>query len=128
MNRHWFVACAVTGLMVQAGSAFSQEAILPQGVPGLRDRGEEKQQREDARDSRMKQQGQGPNYRVQGKSQGGAGGATEGAPQGSSRQETGLAHRSVNPGQATGMRVLRGEVKQAGIKSIVIEDRNGKQT
>lgn len=34
---------------------------------------------------------------------------------------------TVNPGQASGMRVLRGEVKQAGIKTIVIEDRNGKQ-
>jgi hypothetical protein len=107
--------------------AFSQEAILPQGDPKLRDQAGE-QQGEEAKDLRMKQQGQGPNYRVEGKPQAGAGGATQGAPQGLSRQETGIADPSVNPGQAAGMRVLRGEVKQAGIKSIVIEERNGKQT
>jgi len=34
---------------------------------------------------------------------------------------------SINPGQASGMRVVRGEVKQATLKTIVIEDRNGKE-
>jgi hypothetical protein len=127
MNRQWFVACTLVGLVGHVAFAFSQEAILPQGDPRLRDQGAS-QQREDAKDSRMKQQGQGPNYRVEGKPQGGTGGATAGAPQGTSRQDTGIADPSVNPGQATGMRVLRGEVKQAGIKSIVIEDRAGKQS
>jgi hypothetical protein len=127
MNRQWFAASAIAGVLCGAVSAFAQEAILPQGDPRLRDQAGE-QQREEAKDSRMKQQGQGPNYRVEGKPQAGTRGATEGAPQGMARQETGMADPSVNPGQATSMRVLRGEVKQAGIKSIVIEDRNGKQT
>jgi hypothetical protein len=126
MNRQWFVPYAVAGLICQTVPAFSQEAILPQGDPRLRDQAG--QQREEAKDSRIKQQGQGPNYRVEGKPQGGRRAATEGAPQGLSRQETGIADPSVNPGQAAGMRVLRGKVKEAGIKSMVIEDRNGKQT
>jgi hypothetical protein len=126
MDRQWFVACAIAGLLCQAGSVFSQEAILPQGDPRLRDQPGD-QQREQAADSRKKQQGQGPNYRVEGKKHPGTSGATEGAPQGLNRQDTGIADPTVNPGQASGMRVLRGEVKQAGIKSIVIEDRNGKQ-
>ena len=49
------------------------------------------------------------------------------APNGPSRQDTGISDPSVNPGQASGMRVVHGEVKQAGIKSIVIEERSGKQ-
>src|SRR6476659_11052414 len=46
---------------------------------------------------------------------------------GASRQETGIADRSVNPGQASGMRVVRGEVKPATLKTIVVEDANGKE-
>ena len=46
---------------------------------------------------------------------------------GTSRQETGIADPSVNPGQASGMRVVRGEVKQATLKTIVVEDANGKE-
>ena len=126
MDRRCFVACAIMGVLCQSVSVFSQEAILPQGDPRLRDQPGDPH-REQAAESRKKQQGQGPNYRVEGKPQGGAGGATEGTPPGLKRQETGMADPSVNPGQASGMRVLRGEVKQAGIKSIVIEDRNGKQ-
>jgi hypothetical protein len=126
MNRRRFVAYAIMGMLCQTGSVFSQEAILPQGDPRLRNQ-QADQQREQAAESRKKQQGQGPNYRVEGKPQGGTSGATEGAPPGLSRQETGMADPSVNPGQASGMRVLRGEVKQAGIKSIVIEDHRGKE-
>ena len=46
---------------------------------------------------------------------------------GTSRQETGIADPSVNPGQTSGMRVVRGEVKQATLKTIVVEDANGKE-
>lgn len=42
-------------------------------------------------------------------------------------QETGIADPSVNPGQASGMRIVRGEVKQATLKTIVVEDSNGKE-
>ena len=125
MNTLWFVAYLMMAVLWQIAPVFSQEAILPQGDPRLRDQPTDKHQ--DAAESRLKQQGQGPNYRVQGKPQGGTGGTTAGAPNGLSRQETGMDDPTVNPGQASGMRVLRGEVKQAGIKTIVIEDRNGKQ-
>ncbi|HKR80764.1 MAG TPA: hypothetical protein VJR69_13740 [Nitrospira sp.] len=125
MNTQWFVAYLMMAVLWQVAPVFSQEAILPQGDPRLREQSTDKHQ--DAAESRLKQQGQGPNYRVQGKPQGGTGGTTAGAPNGLSRQETGMDDPTVNPGQASGMRVLRGEVKQAGIKTIVIEDRNGKQ-
>ena len=125
MNTQWFVAYLMMAVLWQVAPVFSQEAILPQGDPRLREQPTDKHQ--DAAESRLKQQGQGPNYRVQGKPQGGTGGTTAGAPNGLSRQETGMDDPTVNPGQASGMRVLRGEVKQAGIKTIVIEDRNGKQ-
>ena len=38
-----------------------------------------------------------------------------------------LADPSVSSGQASGMRILHGEVKQATLKTIVIEDSSGKQ-
>ena len=88
MNTQWFVAYAVMSVLCQAVPAFSQEAILPQGDPRLRDAVEE---RAEARDRRLKQQGQG------------------------------------GEGQASGMRIVRGEVKQATLKTIVVEDANGKQ-
>lgn len=50
------------------------------------------------------------------------------AVSGTSRQETGITDPSVNPGQASGMRVVRGQVKQATLKTIVVEDANGKQS
>ncbi len=126
MNTQWFVAYLMMAVLWQAAPVFSQEAILPQGDPRLREQPAEGQ-RQERGDARLKQQGQGPNYRAQGKPQGGTGGTTAGAPNGLSRQDTGIADPTVNPGQASGMRVLRGEVKEAGIKTVVIEDRNGKQ-
>ena len=53
---------------------------------------------------------------------------TAGETPGKARQDTGLADPTVNPGQASGMRVVRGEVKQASPKTIVIEDSKGKET
>ncbi len=53
--------------------------------------------------------------------------ATTGVPNGAGRQETGISDPSVNPGQASGMRVIRGEVKQATLKTIVVEDAQGKE-
>ena len=88
MNTQWFVAYAVMGVLCQAVPALCQEAILPQGDPRLRDSVEE---RAEARERRLKQQGQG------------------------------------GEGQASGMRIVRGEVKQATLKTIVVEDANGKQ-
>ena len=53
---------------------------------------------------------------------------TAGETPGKARPDTGLADPTVNPGQASGMRVVRGEVKQASPKTIVIEDSKGKET
>lgn len=129
MNTRRVVAFALV-LMCQSIPAmpvWAQEAILPHGDPRLGEQPGERQQRTDARDRRLKQQGQGQDYRVQGQPQDGKQAATAGDPNGAKRQETGIADPSVNPGQASGMRVVRGEVKQATLKTIVIEDSNGKE-
>jgi len=55
-------------------------------------------------------------------------GQSPGDTKGKTRQDTGMSDPSVNPGQASGMRVVRGEVKQASPKTIVIEDSKGKET
>ena len=125
MNRQWLVAYAIVGMLGQSVPTLSQEAILPQGDPRLQEQSPE--QREETRQRRLKQQGQGSDLRVQGKRQGGTSGSTAGDPPGLSRQETGIADPSVNPGQASGMRVVRGHVKQATFKTIVVEDSKGKE-
>src|SRR5262249_19424483 len=51
-----------------------------------------------------------------------------GDTKGKTRQDTGMSDPSVNPGQASGMRVVLGEVKQASPKTIVIENSKGKET
>jgi hypothetical protein len=127
MNTRWVVAFGIMVLACQSVPVLGQEAILPQSDPRLRDHPAERQQRTDAHDRRLKQQGQGQDYRVEGQPQGGTQSSTGGDPKGAGRQETGIADPSVNPGQASGMRVVRGEVKQATLKTIVIEDSNGKE-
>ena len=126
MNTQWLIAYAIMGVLCQSVPVSAQEAILPQGDPRLREQ-PDKQQRGEAGERRLKQQGQGQDYRVQGKPQGGKQAPTAGEPTGPSRQETGITDPSVNPGQASGMRVVRGEVKQATLKTIVVEDANGKE-
>ncbi len=126
MNTRRLVLCVIMGVLFQTVPAFPQQAILPQGDPRLREQPPE-QQRDEIRQRRLKQQGQGSDLRVQGKRQGGTTGSTAGDPNGLSRQETGIADPSVNPGQASGMRVVRGEVKQATLKTIVVEDSNGRE-
>jgi hypothetical protein len=124
MSTQWLVAYAIMGILCQAVPALSQEAILPHGDPRLRDSDEE---RAEIRERRLTQQGQGEEYRVEGKEQGGTDAPTAGDPNGLRRQDTGIADPSVNRGQASGMRVVRGEVKQATLKTIVVEDSNGKE-
>ena len=124
MNTRSFVTYAMLGVLCQVVPALSQEAILPQGDPRLRESDEE---RAEVRERRLQQQGQGEDYRVEGKRQGGTGALTAGDRNGLRRQDTGIADPSVNPGQASGMRIVRGEVKQATLKTIVVEDSNGKE-
>ena len=126
MNTRWFFIYAIMGVLYSSVPALAQDAILPQGDPRLREQPEKPPQGE-SRDRRMKQQGQGQDYRVQGKSQGGKDAPTAGDANGPSRQDTGMADPSVNPGQAAGMRVIHGEVKQATLKTVVVEDQNGKE-
>lgn len=109
-------------------AALAEDAILPHGDPRLRDTAQDRQQQEEIRDSRLKQQGQGPNYRVDGQLQGGQRGARGGDPNGFTSQDTGLSDPSVNPGQASDAEIVRGTVKQANPKIIVVEEKNGKQT
>jgi hypothetical protein len=105
------VAFLVTFTSLVVGAyALAQDAILPQGDPRLNNSPEEQARRDATRDSRLKQQGQGPNYRVEGELQGGERQATVGDPNGPSRQDTGLADPSVNPGQASGMKRVQGRV------------------
>jgi hypothetical protein len=107
-------------------AALAEDAILPHGDPRLRDT--DMQQQEEIRDNRLKQQGQGLNYRVEGQLQGGQRGARVDDPNGLTSQDTGLSDPSVNPGQASDMEVVRGKVKQANPKIIIVEERNGKET
>jgi hypothetical protein len=125
MNRERFVAYAIVAVLCQSIPVLAQEAILPQGDPRMRDQSSE--ERGAARDRRLKQQGQGQEYRAQGKAQPGKDAPTAGNPNGTSRQDTGIADPSVNPGQASGMRVVRGEVRHATLKTIVVQDSNGKE-
>lgn len=122
------VGCLVLWSFIQAFPVLGQDAILPQGDPRLQHDAQEAQRREAIRDSRFGQQGQGPNYRVEGKLQGDARKSTVADTKGKGHQDSGLADPSVNPGQASGMRVVRGEVKQATLKTIVVEDSKGKET
>ena len=99
---------ALTGvsLMVMTSPAMAQKAILPQGDPteSSQDPTESSQeQRDDIRDKRLKQQGQGPNYRIEGKSPSKDKADTDvqaGKGPGLERQDTGLSDPTVNPGQA----------------------------
>lgn len=118
------VGYAVLWSLIQILPASGQDAILPQGDPRLQDDAQEAQRREAIRDSRFGQQGQGP----EGQFQGGARKSSVADTKGKSHQDSGLADPSVNPGQAFGMRVVRGEVKQATLKTIVVEDSKGKET
>jgi hypothetical protein len=93
--------------------AFGQAAILPQGDPRLQETGEEAAKREDIRDSRLKQQGQGSNYRIEGEPQPDTGPGDTAAidpDPNRSRQHTGMEDPSVNPGQAAGMQRIQGRV------------------
>ena len=97
MNAKRSITYAIVMLSLQTMPLLAQDAILPQGDPRLHDN---PQQREATRDRLLKQHGQGSAYRVEGSRQ-------SGDANGRARQNTGLSDPSVNPGQATGMRVLR---------------------
>jgi hypothetical protein len=91
--------------------AFAQRAILPHGDPTVEGDSKEQptdQRREEIRDQRLKQQGQGENYRIEGgpteQEQGHSSESKNKQPRtGASiqgKQDTGLSDPTVNPGQA----------------------------
>ncbi|OQW37298.1 MAG: hypothetical protein A4E19_14145 [Nitrospira sp. SG-bin1] len=107
----------------------AQEAILPQGDPRLQGpEATEQDRREEIRRNRLKQQGQGENYRIEGEPQGGTSRPTPGRTPDSGRQDTGLADPSVNPGQAAGMKSIRGEIVKSENNTHTVRQKSGDDT
>ena len=99
----------------------AQDAILPQGDTRLQTVEQESPHAREARNERLRQQGEGSSYRVEGVSQLVADtGAT-------SQENTGLSDPSVNPGQAAGTKTFRGRVLKSENNIHTIQLRNGKQ-
>ena len=114
-----FLCCAAQALPV-----WGQQPILPHGDPRKQSTEEEKARREDIRDQRLKQQGQGQNYRIEGEPhRGNAGSPSEGA--GSARQDTGISDPSVNPGQAAGMKTVHGRILDSKSDRLIVHQLNG---
>jgi hypothetical protein len=97
-------------LVFASGPTFGQRAVLSHGDPtvtaasGPEHRSDRK---EENREQRLKQQGQGPNYRIEGNPQSGRSYAPQtekGSGPGLHLQDTGVADPRVNPGQAEGSR------------------------
>lgn len=108
-------------------SVLAQDAILPKGDPRLQTVEQESAREKEARDERLKQQGQGSNYRVDGVRQGKTDKPTN-SGEAVSPGNTGLSDPSVNPGQAAGMKKFRGHVLKSVKNLHTIQLRNGKQT
>src|SRR5689334_19870218 len=79
------------------------DIILPQGDRSLQESDAVEKNREEIRKSRLKQQGQGENYRIEGELQGGSEGPKTHPTVGHDRQDTGIEDPSVNPGQSAGL-------------------------
>ena len=121
---------ALAWFLVQGLPALAQEPILPHGDPRLQSSDEERARRDEIRDQRLKQQGQGSNYRIEGERQGSPEHMppSSGDPSGPARQDTGISDPSVNPGQATGMKTIQGRVVESKADRLVVHQLNGKDT
>ncbi|MBX3300682.1 MAG: hypothetical protein KF693_00545 [Nitrospira sp.] len=108
-----------------ASPVSARDAILPQGDPRVQQSdAAEQERREEIRKNRLKQQGQGENYRIEGELQGGSRSATpDESPNG--RQNTGIADPTVNPGQATGMKSIRGEIIKSEDNTHTVRQKSG---
>ena len=117
---------AILMLSIHVVPALSQDAILPQGDPRLR--GTQAEQ-EDIRDKRLKQQGQGPNYRVEGERQRPTGKAdSAGDSNDVARQDTGISDPSVNPGQSAGMQTVQGRIITSNGDTHIVRQLSGMDT
>ena len=106
----------------------AQDAILPQGNPQLqKPDAADQDRREEIRKNRLKQQGQGENYRVEGELQGGSSGPKAEVKRGHDREQTGIEDPSVNPGQASGLKTVRGRVLKSEETALTIEQVNGEE-
>ncbi len=125
--RHTLIALSCFAFWTSLVSA--RDAILPQGDPRFQQSdAAEQEAREEIRKNRLKQQGQGDNYRVEGELQGGSKGPIIEGSQGHDREGTGIEDPSVNPGQASGLKTVRGRVIKSEEKAITIEQMNGEET
>ena len=101
------------------------DIILPQGDRSLQE-ADEAHKREEIRKNRLKQQGQGEKYRVEGELQGGSKGPKTDPAIGHNRQDTGIEDPSVNPGQSVGLKTIRGRIAKSEANTLHIEQQNGK--
>lgn len=108
-------------------AAMAQDAILPHGDPRLQTVEQQSTRDKEAHDERLKQQGQGSNYRVDGVRQGGTDKPAS-SREAAGQENTGLSDPTVNPGQAAGMKQFRGRILKSEKNVHTIQRRNGKQT
>lgn len=125
-----YVMVIIFCIPVWASLVLARDAILPQGHPRLQESDtSEHDRREEIRKKRLKQQGQGDNYRIEGERQGGT---DRSIPDPSTdlggRQDTGLADPSVNPGQAEGLRSIRGEIVNSQDNTHTVRQKSGEDT
>jgi len=125
MRPRQLLGCAVVSCFFQTSLVWSQEAILPQGDPRLRT--EDSVTQKETRDSRLKQQGQGSNYRVEGERQQSAGkSAQPGTPKNNiTRQDTGIEDPTVNPGQSSGMQTVQGRIVTSNGNTHIVRQLSG---
>jgi hypothetical protein len=121
------IYCTALCCTAPALPAWSQEPILPHGDPRKQSSEEENTRREDIRDQRLKQQGQGQNYRIEGEPHPGNAGSS-GEATGSARQDTGISDPSVNPGQAAGMKTIHGRILDSKSDRLIVHQLNGAET
>ncbi|WP_447979358.1 hypothetical protein [Candidatus Nitrospira bockiana] len=117
-------------LLGMASLAQAQRAILPHGDPTVEANEPseaEEQRREDIRERRLHQQGQGPHYRIEGEPQPRTADRDAGEEGMAGRQETGISDPTVNPGQAAGTRVIEGLVLHLEEDGVVLRDPKGKE-
>ncbi len=126
MRTTTLIGIALVCSAVHTIPVFGQDAILPHGDPRLRD---DAQRRDEIRDNRLKQQGQGPNYRIEGEPRPSPpSGDAASESHGLTRQDTGMEDPSVNPGQSSGMRSVRGLIIKSEADTHVVRQPTGDDT
>lgn len=119
---------ALLYILWQAFPASAQDAILPHGDPRLQSSEEERARQEEIRENRLKQQGQGPHYRIEGEPQHGRNQPTQGGSDSVVRENTGIEDPTVNPGQAEGMKSVRGRIIKSDHNTHTVRQPTGGDT